>query len=52
LQKNILLKLAVTNHILVGYKMKKFFKELWECWKATQEARAEFYAKHGNNCWE
>lgn len=32
--------------------MRKFFVELWECWQAVQQARAEFYAKHGNNCWD
>jgi hypothetical protein len=31
--------------------MRKFLKDLWQCWKSVQEARAEFYAKHGN-AWE
>jgi hypothetical protein len=51
LQKNILLKAAVTNHILVVCKMRKFLKELWDCWQTVQQERAEWFAKHGS-AWE
>jgi flagellin-specific chaperone FliS len=38
LQKNILLKLAVTNHILVVYKMRKLLKELYDAWIEARQA--------------
>ena len=35
----------------VAYKMKKFFMDLWACWKEIQQERARYYDEHGD-CWE